>query len=219
MDEDGLHPGHKSIRLKGHDYSAAACYFVTICVDGRRNAFGRIVGGGVELSLLGWIARENWLAIASHFANVNLHQSVVMPNHVHGIIEIAGRVGDREKSLMSETSANGAQLAAPLRAPALPAGKRGVEKGSLSAIVRSYKAAVTLRARRELGWRGEIWQRNYFERFLRDGREFADATRYIAENPSRWEWDGENPEARSASLNGSADGAQHAAPLRGDDWN
>ena len=39
----------------------------------------------------------------------------------------------------------------------------------------------------------EIWQRNYFERALRDGKEYADASRYVMENPMRWEWDRENP--------------------------
>jgi putative transposase len=203
MDEEGLHPGRRSIRLQHHDYAAPACYFVTICTDGKRCLFGRVLQGSVELTELGRITRENWMAIPSHFANVNLHAFVVMPNHVHGIIEIGCRVG--------------AQRAAPL--PSALDAKRVVEKGSLAAIVRSYKAAVTLRARRELGWKEEVWQRNYFERFLRDGQEFADAARYIGENPVKWELDKENPEAKSAKLKTEVDGAQHAAPLRGKPWN
>jgi hypothetical protein len=94
-----------------------------------------------------------------------------------------------------------------------------VEKGSFAAIVRSYKAAVTLRARRELGWKGEVWQRNYFERFLRDGQEFAEAARYIVENSMKWECDREKPEAKSTKVNTEVNGAQHAAPLRGKAWN
>jgi len=206
MDEDGLHPGRRSIRLQHHDYAAPASYFVTICTDGKRCLFGRVLQGSVELTELGRIARENWVAMPSHFANVNLHAFVLMPNYVHGIIEIGCRVG--------------AQHAAPLQARNLASGgHRVVEKGSLAAIVRSYKAAVTLRARRELGWKEEVWQRNYFERFLRSGQEFADGARYIGENPMKWEWDEENAEAKSAKLNTEAKGAQHAAPLRGKLWN
>ncbi len=202
MDKEGLHPGRKSIRQKNHDYAAAASYFVTICTDGKRFLFGTVLQGSVELTELGRIARENWVAMPSHFAIVNLHAFVVMPNHVHGIIEIGCRVG--------------AQRAAPLTAQSHASGeKRVVEKGSLAAIVRSYKAAVTLRARQELGWKEQVWQRNYFERFLRDGKEFADAARYISENPMKWEWDAESAEAKSAKLNTEAKGAQHAAPLRG----
>jgi putative transposase len=101
MDEEGLHPGHKSIRLKEHDYAAPAAYFVTICSEQRKHLFGKLVEAKAELSELGRIARETWIAIPFHFAHAKVHQFVVMPNHVHGIIEIGCQAG--------------AQRAAPLR--------------------------------------------------------------------------------------------------------
>ena len=30
-----------------------------------------------------------------------------------------------------------------------------------------------------------------------DDKEFSNASRYIAENPKKWEWDRENPEFRA----------------------
>ena len=178
-EREKLHPGHHSIRLKEYDYSAAGFYFVTICASERKCVLGAFHEGHIKLSVLGETVRECWLAIPRHFAKVNLHEFVIMPNHLHGIVEIV---------------AVGAQHAAPLlgkdsevRNPAF------VKHGSLGATVRSFKAAVTRKARRELGWNGEVWQRNYFERMLRDGKEIADAGRYIAENPAMWELDQENP--------------------------
>jgi len=177
-----LHPGHHSIRLKEYDYSAAGFYFVTICASERKCVLGAFHEGQIELSVLGETVRECWLAIPLHFAKVKLHEFVIMPNHLHGIVEIV---------------AVGAQHAAPLlgkdsdvRNPAF------VKHGSLGATVRSFKAAVTRKARRELGWNGDVWQRNYFERVLRHGKEIADAGRYIAENPMMWELDQENPMRR-----------------------
>jgi putative transposase len=38
----------------------------------------------------GRIANECWLNIPEHFPNVILHGHIIMPNHVHGIIEIVG---------------------------------------------------------------------------------------------------------------------------------
>ena len=177
MSDEVLHPGHRSVRLKDYDYSAAGFFFVTICAYEKRCIFGRIVDGQMELTAVGRIGHESWIAIPSHFPSVSLHAFVIMPNHVHGIIEIGCQAG--------------AQHAAPLQRtdPKVPQ----VAPGSLVAIVRSFKAGVTLRARREQRWAEEIWQRNYFERVVRDGQELSDATRYIAENLMKWERDRENP--------------------------
>jgi len=70
-------------------------------------------------------------------------------------------------------------------------------KGSIPTIVRTLKAAVARQAKKELGMEDDaIWQRNYFERVLRDGKEYADASRYILENPQRRDWDKENQNRR-----------------------
>jgi REP element-mobilizing transposase RayT len=37
-----------------------------------------------------------------------------------------------------------------------------------------------------------LWQRNYFERIIRDDRELANIWAYIDANPSNWEEDDEN---------------------------
>jgi REP-associated tyrosine transposase len=200
-DEDVLHPGHRSFRLRDHDYSSPGFYFVTICAHQRLCFFGRVISARMELNQLGQIALQSWMGIPEHFAHVNLHAFVTMPNHVHGIIEIGCQAG--------------AQRAAPLQE--VRSGevcRHGVTPGSLSSIIRSFKAAVTARARKELDWKGDVWQRNYFERTLRDGQEFSDASRYISENPMKWEQDRENPKTKQAVESG-VNGARRAAPLPG----
>jgi putative transposase len=173
-----LHPGHRSIRIKGLSYTQPGFYFLTICSEQRKNIFGKIIKGKVSPLPLGFIVQECWLGIPLHFALTKVHDFVVMPNHVHGIIEIVAELG--------------CSSAAPLR-PKTP--QRAVAAGSIGAMVRSFKAAVTKRARQELNFRSDIWQRNYFERILRDAEEIAKARRYIAENPQHWEIDKENPDA------------------------
>ncbi|MCC7400479.1 MAG: hypothetical protein IT214_03250 [Chitinophagaceae bacterium] len=80
----------KSIRLKGYDYSQAGMYFITICVQNRACLFGDVVNGEMVLNDAGRIADECWLNIPVHFPNVILHEYIIMPNHVHGIIELVG---------------------------------------------------------------------------------------------------------------------------------
>jgi REP element-mobilizing transposase RayT len=178
FDDEATHPGHHSIRLKGYDYASEGLYFITICSDEGRCVFGRIVDSSAVLSPAGLIVRECWVAIPLHFGRTRLHEFVIMPNHLHGIVEIFAELGRSS--------------AAPLRG----SNAASVTAGSLGVIVRSFKAAATKLIRERLNRSGPVWQRNYFERVIRDGEEFADATRYILENPVRWEWDRENPQRK-----------------------
>src|SRR6266404_5217771 len=153
FEDQALHPGHHSIRFPGYDYSSEGLYFVTICSHQKRCVLGRIVEARTVLSPVGVIVRKCWVAIPSHFARTRLHEFVIMPNHLHGIGEICAKPGRSS--------------AAPLRVN-LP---RAVPPGSLGAIVRSFKAAVTKRVHDKFQVSGPVWQRNYFERVVRDGEE------------------------------------------------
>ena len=60
-------------------------------------------------------------------------------------------------------------------------------------IVRWFKSITTNRyihGVKEKGWTpfsNTFWQRNYFDRVVRDQQEFDNVKRYIEENPQRWE--------------------------------
>lgn len=78
----------KSIRLKGYDYSKEGLYFITLCCQGRECLFGEIIDGEIILNDAGKISNECWLAIPEHFPNALLHEHIILPNHMHGIIEL-----------------------------------------------------------------------------------------------------------------------------------
>ncbi len=78
----------KSYRLKGYDYSAHGSYFLTICTQNREHFFGEIKNGKMEYTELGNIANQIWNEIPDHFPNFELDAFVVMPNHIHGILNI-----------------------------------------------------------------------------------------------------------------------------------
>lgn len=87
-------PQRKSIRLKEYDYSLVGYYFITICTQDRECILSRInVGAGLvpartELTDIGKIVKNIYLELENTFCNVKLHEYVIMPNHMHGIIEI-----------------------------------------------------------------------------------------------------------------------------------
>ena len=73
-------------RLRGYDYSTANHYFVTICTYEKQCLFGE----PGKLNQLGKIAEQCFLEIELHHSNVQVDKYVVMPNHIHGIIDIQG---------------------------------------------------------------------------------------------------------------------------------
>ena len=77
-----------STRLPNWDYGGNAPYFVTICTKDREHYFGKIVDAQMQLSKIGEAALDCWMKIPNHFPHCHLDESVIMPNHVHGIIII-----------------------------------------------------------------------------------------------------------------------------------
>jgi putative transposase len=167
-------------------------YFVTICAQGRESLFGEITDGEMVLNGFGGIVREEWLRSAEIRKEIILDEFVVMPNHFHGIIMITGMVG--------------AHGGAPNTTGVAGHGHDGVsdEKGarraplraskSLGSFIAGFKSAVTKRINHLRENPGcPVWQRNYFERVIRNVREFAAIREYIANNPVKWAMDKENP--------------------------
>ncbi len=49
---------------------------------------------------------------------------------------------------------------------------------------------------KKYGWKpfpGRLWQRNYYERVIRDETELLEMREYILHNPAKWDMDRENP--------------------------
>ncbi len=76
----------RSIRLKGYDYSQSGAYFVTICVQNRSCLFGEIIDKKMQMNAAGKMIDRWWNQLPQKFANVELDDFIVMPNHLHGII-------------------------------------------------------------------------------------------------------------------------------------
>ncbi len=182
----------RSLRLKGYDYCQPGAYFVTICTRQRLCLFGEVVNGQVRLNAYGEIVRRCWENIPNHFAHVALDAFVVMPNHVHGILVI---VCDPDEMPNNATPHHGAvqrrteQFGKPV-------------PGSIPTVVRSFKSATTKLINELRGTPGcPVWQRNYYERVIRNERMLNQLREYIATNPLRWATDWENPSfGRSVSV-------------------
>ncbi|MFN8562226.1 MAG: transposase [Anaerolineae bacterium] len=156
----------RSIRLRDYDYAQQGAYFVTMCTQLRECFF--------DVPATRQIAEQSWIEIPQHFPGVELDEWIVMPNHVHAIILIAAVQPSQKRDAESRFS------------------RISPNKRTLSVIVRTYKAAVTTQCRQA----GEIeftWQRNYYERIIRNAAELNTVRQYILDNPTKWDEDVENP--------------------------
>jgi putative transposase len=190
----------RSIRLQGYDYSSAGAYFVTVCAKNNEFVlastgaaccalFGHVCNGKMALNDLGRILEQRWHALPEHHPNVELDEFIIMPNHMHFIVCI-----DNRAQQAAPVQAIRAQQAAPVQA--ISRSISGPESGSLGAIVRSFKSSVTRHINEYRGTPGsKVWLRNYYEHIIRSESELDRIRAYIAENPARWAYDRENPNA------------------------
>ena len=176
----------RSIRLPGFDYTRNDSYFVTVCAAKQACLFGRVINAVMHLSRLGQIVAGEWQRTAVLRPYVESDAFVVMPNHVHALFTVLREGPPRCKV---ESVESGRSTLRPY-SPTPPAA------GSVGAILRAFKAAVTRRGRVESGHLGAVWQRNYYEHIIGNDQEYLRARDYIARNAESWVIDKENQQQR-----------------------
>jgi len=78
----------ESNRWQFWDYSAPASYFITVCVQDRKNILGKIENHKMKLSDAGIIVSDYFAEIPKYHKRIILDEWIVMPNHFHCIIEL-----------------------------------------------------------------------------------------------------------------------------------
>lgn len=206
MNQYNPHKHHRrSIRLAGYDYSQAGLYFVTLVCQDRAHLFGDIKDGIMYLNEFGQIAADEWLHTQEVRDNVVLHEFVVMPNHIHGIIEIL--FPKESNNIVGEFRSPSQTIGAIIRGYKIATIKRIKElvkrtkeskgedskgeycKGSKGELQFAPTAPTVPTARtREIikSLDYKIWQRNYYEHIIRDEKAYINISNYIIENPKRW---------------------------------
>lgn len=81
-------PARKIIRLNDLYYTKKGMYFITICTKNRIEILGQIKDKDIKLTKEGKITRKLTQEIEKIFDNITINEYIIMPNHVHMIIEI-----------------------------------------------------------------------------------------------------------------------------------
>ncbi len=186
MDNNKYYKGKyriQSNRKEGWDYSTQGYYFMTICV-GRETPWrvctlSNIINDRVELCEIGVIIDEYINQIPLKFLNAVVDKYVIMPNHLHLIIQIINYD-------MRDGTANGRDT--PRRVCAEPKSTDGLSPlmpNSIPSIVNHLKGH-TKKWCNQNGFENFQWQRNYHERIIRNDEALYNIRNYIDNNPQNW---------------------------------
>ncbi|MCL2045939.1 MAG: transposase [Oscillospiraceae bacterium] len=158
-------PQRKKNRLQGYDYSQSGAYFITICTKNRKALFGAVENSQMILNEIGKIVKQEIEKIPTIREECVIHEYIVMPNHVHMIVEIKN-TGDNPNYIETQRD----DCHRPVRR-------------SIPNMVQGLKGAVT----RRLGF--SPWHRNYHDHIIRNDKEYTRIAEYIINNPVKWNED------------------------------
>ncbi len=162
-----------SSRLPGWNYASVGWYFVTFCTKNRVCNLGEIVADQsghpqIKLSDVGQIVLSELLETSVQRPNMAIDEYVIMPNHVHVLLEIHEDNGASEN----------------------PSGQ--FEPDSISVAIAHIKSLSTKRIRAHLD-REFAWQTRFYDSVVRDEASLNRIREYIRNNPREWHRDRNNP--------------------------
>jgi REP element-mobilizing transposase RayT len=153
-------PSRKQNRLPEFLYREG-CFFVTINVRDHKRVFGEVVWEEMKLNKYGEMVKECRWWLAKQYDYVILGESVVMPNHFHGLIYIES-VGDvRERPLRQKHK-------------------------SLGSLIATFKTVSSKKIHQS--WLTSFkWQRSFYDHIIRNDQDLQEHQNYIELNPYKRE--------------------------------
>ena len=203
----------RSIRLKEYDYSQSGWYYVTICTQNKKLLFGQILNDKMQLNDAGCMVKKWYFEMQNKYPNVKCDNNIIMPNHIHAIIQITPTVGadlcvcpgnsNNQRSNKSESTEGemgdenmgekpGEQPGEHTGSPQHSPQRSPQQDSSIPRIVQWFKTMTTneyILNVKKYNWQpftGKLWQRNYYEHIIRDKKDLNRIQKYITENPIKW---------------------------------
>ena len=153
--------------------------------------------------------------LENKYETVRCDDYVVMPNHLHGIVEFKSNptspsyVGADQcvrpgvcQCVRPGENVDGYEQGAHAGAPLQAIDGNDVDNDSavaLAHVIQWFKTMSTneyIRKVKQHDWPpfpGRLWQRNYYERIIRSDAELNRIREYIVQNPATWDTDELNP--------------------------
>ena len=160
----------------------------------------------MRLNSFGQIVADKWIRSVEIRQEIDFDEWVIMPNHMHGIVVIDANknpnfnVGAHGVGAHGDGNGNGVGahgdgngVGAHGRAP-LRSGVAHRRPRSLSSFVAGFKCAATKSINVLRNAAGTpVWQRNYYDRIIRNQMSLQRIQHYIRNNPVTWQNDQLHP--------------------------
>ncbi len=179
-------PACTSPRRSEYDYTSSGAYFITICTAGRQHYFWEVEDEEIRLNDAGRICEEQIKHIEQSRPYIEIHEFVVMPNHIHILLTLGTK--------QSLSDRRGESIIRPMDKIDQEGGltNRPYEGPSLSSIVKLFKWNITKIIQKQ--WIKILFsdsfarQRSFHDRIIRNEKEYNAIKYYIQTNPQkRWE--------------------------------
>ena len=168
---------NSSARWQKWDYSAEGAYFITICTAHRQCILGKIENNEMFLSDYGKIVREQWDKSFDIRKELFCDIYVIMPNHIHAIVQIKYPHGD------ARPQCRDARPCVPTNGHAIPYR----EPKSISSFVAGFKSIVTKRINELRNTPAQpVWQSRFHDHVIRNDADYYRIASYIATNVANW---------------------------------
>lgn len=155
----------RRLRLKDRDYSLDGAYYVTLVVQDRNRCFGELINSEKKLNEYGKIVTRQFEWMQQQYQYVEIPVWVVMPEHIHALIEIRKGQVATDPDQSSSTDSHPTDKIKPL-----------------PELIGALKTTSSKKIH-EAGLAGFRWQRSYHEHIIRDNVDYSRIYNYIANNP------------------------------------
>ena len=167
-------PQRKRNRMLGFDYSTEAIYFITSNCKDRLHHFGEVGNGKMILNKFGEIAKNQIEWLAEQYPYLIIHNSIIMPNHIHILMEIdKGRIVWANRDL-------------PMQSPESSPKSQKIK--SISSLMGAYKT-TTSKLIHLAGNPHFEWHRSFYDNIVRNQIAYSKIDQYITDNPKKWKKD------------------------------
>ena len=156
-------PDRKKNRLENYDYCNKGCYFVTLCTQNRQQLFkieSMFVGNDlcVVPDLQNQIIHKWIKETENKFPNIKIEKYVIMPDHLHFIVNIKERhIGRSLQDVM-----------------------KFFKTMTTNEYIRNVKNSILKPFNKRL------WQKSYYDHVIRNQEDYNEIWEYIENNPKKW---------------------------------